>query len=245
MLRIITGLWLVCGQAIAQPDTIQGYAYDIREDTLRYVESYHQDYDQKGDLKQSKVNYLSPDKEVLATKQLDYRAHPYAPEFTFENQVAVYSESLQWVGKNRVKIRYRELDKPWREKVLEVEEPIVADAGFDTFLKDHLSRLIAGETVKFNFLNPARLDWFRFDAVALDSTSTTVQVKVAPRNTLLRWVVEPILLTYQRSATPETQPRLLHYSGLTNMSIDGKDTLKANIFYEYEDRQPRQIVNLF
>ncbi|TNC87757.1 MAG: hypothetical protein CSH49_14400 [Alcanivorax sp.] len=236
---------LVCNGLIAQPDTIFGYAYDARRENLRYVESYHQVYNAEGHLQQSQVRYLSPNEELLATKTLDYEAHPYAPEFTFDNKVAAYEESLHWISEGRVRVRHREADQRWQEKVLTVEEPVVADAGFDAFLKDQLPRLVAGQTIEFNFLNPARLDWFRFNAQPLTSTQTTIELKVAPTNPVLRWLVEPILLTYQLPTAQGQAPRLLYYSGLTNMSINGEDTIVANIFYEYETRPPRQIVNLF
>ena len=79
----------------------------------------------------------------------------------------------------------------------------------------------------------------------MTSTQTTIELKVAPTNPVLRWLVEPILLTYQLPTAQGQAPRLLYYSGLTNMSINGEDTIVANIFYEYETRPPRQIVNLF
>lgn len=239
-------LCLLSSVAWSQSATIVGYAYDVRKGALYYTEAYRNYYDQQGKLTQSEVVYHGPDKStVLATKQLKYEKHPYAPEFTFSNHAAQYEESLQWLDGNTVLLRTKESGDPWRESRVEIVEPIVADAGFDAFLKDHMTTLLTGTTLNFNFLNPARLDWFRFSAEAVEHSATTITLRVYPQNTLLRWLVDPILLTYELPSTQEGSPKLLHYSGLTNLSLAGGSPVEANIFYEYEQAQPNQIVMLF
>lgn len=251
MKPLVTTLVLCANCALAQPDTIVGYAYDEQKAALRYTETYTQQYDQHGILQSSRVQYQSPTQETLAEKKLDYRQHRYAPELSFENHSADYAEAIHWLGTDTLRIQRRNPGEDWAERTLQVPEPVVADAGFDGYIKDNIEKLIQGEILRFNFLNPARLDWFKFTAQALEVSDSTVQVKVAPANAVLRWLVEPILLTYQlssqnQSPAPQSpQPRLLHYSGLTNISLDGQSTLIANIFYEYADHHPKQIVKLF
>lgn len=242
-------LFLLClatSIAWSQPIIIIGYAYDVREGSLFYTEAYRNHYDQNGKLLKSDVVYQGPDEStVLATKQLQYSKHPYAPEFTFSNHTAQYEESVSWVNGNTVLLRNKEPGSKWRERQLQVAEPIVADAGFDVFLKDHMATLVEGKTLHFNFLNPARLDWFRFCAEVVEQYVATVTIRVYPDNTLLRWLVDPILLTYELPSTAQESPKLLHYSGLTNLSLSGSSPVEANIFYEYEQAKPQQIVKLF
>ncbi|MCP5016998.1 MAG: hypothetical protein GY938_17280 [Ketobacter sp.] len=247
LLPLVLGLIANC--TIAQPDTIIGYAYDVGKSNLRYMETYASVYDTNGLLLQSSVQYTSPKKDILALKTLDYSNHPYAPDFTFDNRTANYIESIEWLDDNNVLVKRKDSGREWEEKIINIPEPAVADAGFDAFLKDQLAPLRQGQTLRFNFLNPARLDWFRFTATAIGNTSTTITVKVAPANTVLRWLVDPIMLTYQLPDELNRLPRLLHYSGLTNMSLDGQDPLVADIFYEYTTHQPKDhtkpIVMLF
>ena len=242
-------LFLLClasSLAWSQPAVIIGYAYDVSKGSLYYTEAYRNHYDLQGKLLSSDVVYQGPDKTtVLATKHLHYQKHPYAPEFTFSNHAVHYEESVSWLNGNTVLVRTKESGDQWRERRLEVAEPIVADAGFDVFLKDHMATLLAGKTLHFNFLNPARLDWFRFCAEAVEQSVSTVTLRVYPDNALLRWLVDPILLTYELPSTPRESPKLLHYSGLTNLSLTGSSPVEANIFYEYEQAKPQQIVKLF
>lgn len=242
-------LFLLClasSLAWSQPDVIIGYAYDVREGSLYYTEAYRNHYDRHGNLLESDVVYQGPDEStILATKHLRYQKHPYAPEFTFSNHAVHYEESVSWLNESTVLLRIKESGDQWRERQLEVAEPIVADAGFDVFLKDHMTRLLKGKTLHFNFLNPARLDWFRFCAEVVEQYVSTVTIRVYPDNALLRWLVDPILLTYELPSSPEVSPKLLHYSGLTNLSLSGSSPVEANIFYEYEQAKPQQIVKLF
>ncbi len=148
---------IVSGYAWAQPTTIVGYAYDSQQGDLRYKEIYQNRYSSEGNLVASEVVYQPADaSSQLATKTLHYQKHPYAPEFTFTNHVTRYAESIRWEGVDTVVVRHRK-SETWQERKLEVSEPVVADAGFDAFLKDHIELLQAGKTVKFNFLNPRRV----------------------------------------------------------------------------------------
>lgn len=236
---------IVSGYVWAQPTTIVGYAYDSQQGELRYTEIYQNRYSPEGNLVASEVEYRPADSSSpLATKTLHYHKHPYAPEFTFTNHITRYAESIRWEGVNTVLIRHRESDT-WQQRTLEVSEPVVADAGFDAFLKDNIDRLEAGKTVKFNFLNPARLDWYRFSAEPIKQTAATITINVYPRNPLIRWLVDPILLTYQLPTNTEPTPRLVRYSGLTNISLNDHSPVIADIVYEYGQRPPEQIVNLF
>lgn len=245
MKQLIYAMTLSASCAMAQPDTILGYAYDAQKINLHYVESYTQVYGEEGQLKTSQVQYLSPTQEILAVKRLDYHHHPYAPNFNFSNRVNGYSEAVEWLTDGSILIKHREQAKTWQEKVIQVAEPVVADAGFNAFLVDHLGILQQGDNVQFNFLNPARLDWYRFSAQAVDRSNSVLRIKVAPANSVLRWLVDPIFLTYQLADADHAQPRLLQYSGLTNISLQDNKPVVANIFYQYESHQAKQIVNRF
>ena len=245
--QILSGLLLVLvaiGTRAGANGDVTGYAYDVEQDKLRYLEAYDRVYDAQGRLQQATVTYLSPGERTLATKKLEY-AHPYAPNVSFTNKAAGYAESVRWLADGRVEVGHSQDAGPWQKKVLEVKEPVVADAGFDTYLQDHIAALQQGERLTFQFLNPARLDWFRFQARKIAATQSTIKIEVAPASQLLRWLVEPILLTYQLPTTEQERPRLLHYNGLTNMSLDGENTLVANIYYEYEESETGHIVYLF
>ncbi|WP_290576469.1 hypothetical protein [Ketobacter sp.] len=229
-----------------QAPTIVGYAYHERTGALFFTEAYRNRFDQQGRLLSSAVEYRPAQGNTpLASKALDYAKHPYAPEFTFANHAADYQEALYWQGPDQVLVRCKEAGEEWRERRLRIPEPVVADAGFDAFLKDNMDTLRAGQPLQFNFINPARLDWFRFRAEPLEQSPHTITLRVYPENTLLRWLVDPILLTYELGTNPDARPQLMHYSGQTNMQLSGDQPVVANIFYEYPQQPAQPIVNLF
>ena len=200
-------------------------------DTLNpaYTESYAEHYDAQGKLFSSQVQYRNMQGEPIADKQLDYRPHPHAPAFSFHNRKTGYREAVIWRDDGRILLMHADTAHTLpREKILRVPEPVVADAGFNSFVRDNLARLEQGERIDFHFLNPARLDWFRFSASGSVLDPQKIQVVIAPSNPVLHWLVEPIRLIYARDSG-----HLLQYEGITNISLDGGDTLVARIQYRY------------
>ncbi len=225
----LLGLLILNGYALGGSLQCTGSARDQTTTQLLYVETYRDQRDQNGRLRTSSVLYTDTQGKPLASKHLQYDSHPYAPEFDFFNQHTGYREQLQWQKDGQILMRSGR-DPALQEIRLNVSEPIVADAGFNPFIIDHLDTLKEGHVVHFHFLNPARLTWFRFEARILHATAQQLEVEVAPVNRFLRWLVEPITLIYSTESR-----RLLQYQGLTNISLDGKSNLRAIIDYRYSD----------
>ena len=228
--------------------TYSGHAYDTRNDNLVFVERYAEYYNRANQLVRSSVKYYSNADSLLAEKQLDYHAHPYAPAFRYSNIKTGYTESLRWIGDKEILLTHYEPGKTEKQKRLTLNddpnEPYVADAGFDSYIRANLTTLSRGEALTFRFLNPSRLDWFRFQATLLDKREAYLLVEVVPKNRLLRLLVAPIFLSYATDNPVHGQQRLMQYSGLTNMSLDNQEYIKANILYRYENT-PQQLVNMF
>ena len=207
-----------------------GTAYSLVDKKPVYSEHYAEQFDTQARPLACSVTYRDTNDQLVATKSLDYARHPYAPAFRFSNQRTGYQESVEWLDDGRLRLTHQDKGARRQEKILQVGEPVVADAGFNNYIRDHLPALLQGETLAFNFLNPARLDWFRFTATLISQTPQAVTVKVAPANTLLSWLVSPIELVYSK-----TDQRLLEYRGLTNISLDGSSNVSGNIYYQYQD----------
>lgn len=213
-------------------DTLQyvGTAMKPDKNATVYTETYTEYFDANGTLTTITVDYRHRDGSPLARKSLDYTHHPYAPAFDFHNQVTDYRESVRWLSDGRVRLSHQDAGEPAQEKILAAPEPAVADAGFNQYIRAHLLQLQSGQTLRFHFLNPARLDWFVFTARTISTDSRTLTVEVAPASRVLRWLVNPIELVYARQ-----DGRLLEYRGLTNISLKNGDTITAHIRYDYVD----------
>ncbi len=207
-----------------------GTAVEPDDDAIVYTEAYTERFNATGNLTATTVDYRHRDGSPLASKALDYTRHPYAPAFDFHNQATGYRESVSWLSDGRVRLSHQDPGKSPQEKILQIPEPAVADAGFNQYIRDHLPQLKSGQTLRFHFLNPARLDWFVFTARTIAADSNTLTVKVAPGSRVLRWLVSPIELVYS-----EADGRLLEYRGLTNISLKDGNTVSAHIRYDYQD----------
>lgn len=223
-------LLLLCFPVSASTLYYVGTASHPETGKVIYTEAYTDQLDEQGKLTASTVDYRYRNDSVLARKTLDFRRHPYVPAFDFHNQASGYRESLHWLADGRIRLRHQDAGEDSQERILRVPEPAVADAGFNPFIRAHLKQLEAGTTLRFHFINPARLDWFAFTARMIASDSQGITVKVAPASRLLRWLVSPIELVYARDGG-----YLLQYRGLTNISLEKGDTINAHITYRYQD----------
>jgi len=228
---LILTAWLVAGSAGADTLCFIGTALSLSDNHTLYTEQYEDIRDETGKPESTRVRYLTADGSRLADKYLQYGNHPYAPDVTFVNHLTGYQEQLEWQADGKVRLSYQERHRPPHHATLAVTEPVVADAGFNVFLQEHLPQLAAGETLHFHFLNPARLSWYRFSAQGKPLANGDLEVRIKPESLLLRWLVQPIALQYSRQ-----DKRLLEYRGQTNISLEGDQTLQARIEYNYRQK---------
>jgi hypothetical protein len=92
---------------------------------------------------------------------------------------------------------------------------MAADAGFTNFMVAHLPELAAGKTVNFKLGVAGLLDAYSFRARRVGTTEfegqTAVNLSIEP-DSLLRYLVDPLLLTYDIPGK-----RLLEYRGVSDV----------------------------
>ncbi len=193
-------------------EQLVGYAYDRASDKLIYTEQHT--FESEGEeLVKHQVDYVAADGTLLAAKTLDYRGHPYAPEFRMDDKRDDYVEGAQYTDAGyRL---FRERDQKSADKMLTPESNLVADAGFDRYVRDHLDELLSGEQQSFHMAIAGHLTELRFRVRLLDKKSLfgvpAARFRVEPAS-LLRLIADPIDITY----ATETG-RLLRYVGVTNI----------------------------
>jgi hypothetical protein len=118
-----------------------------------------------------------------------------------------------------------------KSRTVRIPEVAVIDAGFDAFMRDNFSRVVAGEKIEFHFAVPGLRRFFKFQ---LDPSGETLHrgelaymVKMKPASALLRIAVDPIELVYSKGG------RLLEFRGLSNICDEQGDRYKARIVFEY------------
>ena len=202
-------------------------ARDPDSGELLYTEDHllrHQDQQ----LHQRLVVYRCADGTAFARKRVDYAASALAPAFQFEDVRLGYREGLRRIdGDAQLWVRTPDSDKE-RSATLEAAAGLVADAGFDEFIRRQWQPLLAGETVPLEFAVPSRLESLGFQVRRLGPQALDGEPAEVFRLRLggwLGWLAPHIDVAYGRESR-----RLLRFEGLSNLrSDDGRSQLVARI----------------
>ena len=231
-----------CAQVSRGPvPPFKGQAYEPGSSDLLYTE-FHENTVREG-APLGRTEYRNPAGTVIAERTLNFSKHAFKPDYRLVDLRDGYEEGAEVVskgdGKNaKVRVFVRENRKePVKDRTLTVPEPCVIDGGFNAFIKAHWDELSAGKRVGFNFVAPARRDWFSFEAVPAGykgapeapenaDAKTTRTFVVRPEKTALRLLVPPILVTYDI----ETR-RVKEYRGISNVNNSKGKSFKIRIAY--------------
>ncbi len=208
----------------------RGNAKDLRTGIPLYVEE-HQEEMVGGRKVRLLTVFRDASGDIIAERSVDYAADPFVPTFRFEDKRSGYVEGAESVsGGVRLYSRASAADEV-REKLISIPSPAVVDAGFNEFVQAHWDDVMAGRTLKMNFGVPSRLDYFRFRLYKveekLDSGTSAVVVRCEVDNMLLRWLVDPITLTYDRGTR-----RMISYEGISNVSDEQGNSHSVRIVFD-------------
>jgi hypothetical protein len=203
-----------------------GLATDLDSGRALYREQHLLRAAPDGGLLERLVVYRCVDGTPFARKRVDYRGAAAAPAFQFEDVRSGYREGVQRApGSASVFV-----DRPDAEPQ---QAPLpggnlVADAGFDQWVRREWPRLTAGESVPMAFLVPSRLTSYDFKVYEVDGEENDGDGGRRFRlrlGGLLGWFAPHIDVVYA-----ESDRRLLRFEGLSNLRDDaGEDPLKVRI----------------
>lgn len=218
--------WLVpllvaasAGAAAADETTLKfrGYAYDLSSNKFLYTELHEQHVEGPRWLGGTIV-FIAPDGSELGRKTLDFSQDPFVPLFRLEMKShGGYSEAITAVTPERIDMEL----KPYgaagvKRGSIPHAALVAADSGLHVFIREHFAELLEGKTLDFVFAVAGNLEGYRFRVARLPDTSfenkTAVRFRVEPASSLLRWLTDPLELTYDPS-----QRKLLEYRGETNL----------------------------
>jgi hypothetical protein len=218
-MRVLIGLaaaWCLALSAAAQPrvERFYGYAYDLDDGRYLYTEVHHAELD-GGRWLRGTIRYYAADGREIAHKTLDFSQDPYIPLYTQVQPDLGYQEGIARITAQSLEL-FKQTREHGRRSASVARTPgMAADSGFHSLIYDHLPELLEGRTLEFRFAVAGRLDAYRFRVRKIGTTrfegSQAVQLKAEP-DSLLRWLVAPLILTYD----PQTR-RLLEYRGVSNI----------------------------
>ena len=222
--------------------TFQGAARDLATGKPLYREMHF--VSAPGTAREARiVHYLCPDSSaVFARKELDYAGSREMPRFTLTDARLGYVEGLRTLANGRAQVfQVPGSRRSERNALLPAGKSIVADAGFDGFLKRHWAQLERGQSIKFAFLVPSRLHEVEFkinkhgDAVIEGAPASVIRLNLSG---FLGWFLPYIDATYRKS-----DRALVRYQGLTNLRDAAGDNLTALIEFPAAERR-EQVIDL-
>ncbi len=139
-----------------------GEARDLKDGSVRYREEHLLRRGPDGEPQQRIVLYRCPDGSAFGRKTLDYGNDPLVPSFRMEDARWGYVEQLQPTPEG-LKLTVLQPGAEERSGIIAVEDSaLVADAGYDEFVRRRWDQLITGEKVRLDFIVPSRLTYYGF-----------------------------------------------------------------------------------
>lgn len=187
------------------------------------------------------VHYQCPNSNaVFARKEIDYSLSREMPRFTLVDAPAGYTEGLRTLPNGRAQVF--QIPGPGRSErnaPLASGEAVVADAGFDEFLRRNWAALERGQTLRFAFLVPSRLHAFQF-RVAKNREESVEGATVSVMRLGLAGLIGRFLPEIEASYRKSDQV-LVRYKGLTNLRDAAGDNFSARIEFPQADRRPATV----
>ena len=210
-----------------------GEASDLESSNPLYTETHCVSEDKLS----REVIYADVEKKPIARKTLNYTGGTLTPSFMQKN---FYSDEIIAVdlSQNQLTMTVKEAGESAKQQsVVTISEnsmPLVIDAGFDEFVIQNWSSLVAGESKKFQFPFAAResLVELQIDAAPCSYDDTADQCFLLEiDNWLFSMLVPSIELGYDAELK-----RITRFRGLSNIGDGEGDGQSVDIRYRYEDR---------
>lgn len=190
-----------------------GYAFDEATGRYLYTEVHRHLYE-GGRWVSGTTRYVLPDGRLLGEKVLDFHQDPYVPLYRLKLPAEHYEEAITSIGSQSLEAE-KVVDGQRERATIDRVPGQVADAGFHSFLMDHLDDLRAGRTVQFPFVVAGRLTTYRFRVLRTGESRQDGHPVLALRgeaDSLLRLVAPSLTLRYDLDTH-----YLLEYHGVSNV----------------------------
>ena len=188
---------------------------------------------QNGRPAQRVVLYTCIDGKSFARKTVHY-VDSLAPDFLLEDVSNGLREGVR-SGSNGRAVFFRSGDaQRERSRVLGSITGLVADAGFDEFVRANWQRLMTNQSLEMHFLIPSGLDNYRFQMQHLRSDhldGVPVEVFRMELPGIWGWLLPETTVYYTAD-----DHVLLHYEGLSNLRDTSHSNIRADINFHLTDR---------
>ena len=173
------------------------------------------------------VLYRCPGGVLFGRKRIDYRSSALAPSFLLDDRRSGYQEGMRAV-RSGAELFFRARAGAAERSAPVALAALVADAGFDQFIRRQWSPLLAGKSLSLQFAVPSRLRSMGFLVARAGSARIADEPAWVFRLRLEGWlglVAPSIEVSYSQASR-----RLLRFQGLGNLRDDrGGQPLQVRI----------------
>jgi hypothetical protein len=226
--------------SVAPPSMADGYVRYAGTAHVRHSSEFlygerHVLHYRGGQLRERVVLYTCGDGSAFARKTVSY-VDPLAPDFMLEDSSNGLREGIRTTPDGRSVFFRPHASDAEHSGPLPAVMGLVADAGFDEFVRANWQRLVAGDALQMPFLVPSRLEDYRFQVQHLrsqDLGGTPTEVFRLRLSGFWGWFLRGIDVYYSSDARV-----LVHYDGLSDLRDAGGDPFKAEIDFPGAARGP-------
>jgi hypothetical protein len=229
-LMLLIAMMFILGNSGYMKRNYSSSAFDLKSGKFLYKEFHEERY--AGDkISESITDYKNLQNKLLSQRVMIFKDDLTKPKFELKDFRSGYIEGSEVLSNNNVKVYTRKDNKSeLEEKVLNPEEPFVIDGGLTYFFLQNWNRLMNNEIVEFNFIAPAKLDYFRFrvskNSILNVGGHPGLQLKLEINSFILRAFVDPVYITYDL----ETK-KILNYKGISNINNEQGKSYSVQIDY--------------
>jgi len=210
-----------------------GVARSRRSGEVLYGEHHVLLYRQ-GRLAERVVLYTCPDGSAFARKTVAY-VDPFAPDFLLDDAMSGMREGIRSSGQDRTVFYRGNRLQAERSKTLPLQG-LVADAGFDEYIRAHWRALMSGQTLQLHFLVPSRLAEVNFKLQHLRG-DTLNGAPVAVMRLKLSGILGDVLPSID-VAYDAADHVLVRYEGLSDLRDAAGANFQAQIDFPPGERAP-------
>lgn len=188
------------------------------------------------ELKDNKVvssvtEYTDLSGKVLGILKNDYTKSLNAPEHEMNDPIHKNSHGVRYQDEKLVMFN-KDADSKEETEVLEKKETkgklVVGGQGLHYYLTGNIEEVIKKGKLDLKFLIPGRLDAYNFYLKVVKKDEETVHFDIEIDNWFLKLFAPKLKLVYARK-----NPRLIRYSGLSNITDSKKEMMNVEIEYKY------------
>jgi hypothetical protein len=211
----------------------QVYRGEAKAEGKKVYEEFHTAEFDKNKIISSVTEYKSPSGKILGILKNNYSKSLNAPEHTMEDPVHKNTHGLRYEGDHLILFN-QDAGKKEETKKLDKDDLkgklVVGGQGLHYYLVANLEEVIRKGELELKFLIPGRLDAYNFYLKVVKKSADNVEIDIAIDNWLLKLFAPKLKLIYDRK-----NPRLLKYSGLSNITDEKKDMMNVDIIYFYNN----------